>query len=500
MADNNDDTYRPRERSRSPRRGRSRSPGRSTTARRRSFSPRSRSRSRGDDYRGRRDRSPMSGTGAPAGGSTGGYGGPPQHRSYEERAVAREQMMSNIRDSSQQDRRVYVGNLSYDVKWHHLKDFMRQSGEVLFADVLLLPNGMSKGCGIVEYATREQAQNAVATLSNQNLMGRLIYVREDREAEPRFIGATATRGGYGGPGGPGGHGGMNPGGFGGPGGFNAGGGGGGGGRQIYITNLPYTVGWQDLKDLFRQAARNGAVIRADVHLGPDGRPKGTGIVMFESPDDARIAIEQFNGYDWQGRLLEVREDRFAGAGPMGFGGRGGFGGGMRGGFGGGFGGRGGFGGPRGGFGGGFGGGRGGFGGGFSAGGAPGGPGVNPGASVPPNPFTDYATAGTDKSEVIYVRNLPWSTSNEDLVELFTTIGKVEKAEIQYEPSGRSRGTGVVQFDAADTADTAIQKFQGYQYGGRPLGLSFVRYLSPPGAGGDSMDTDAHAGLTQDQIM
>lgn len=35
-------------------------------------------------------------------------------------------MMQNVRDSSQQDRRVYVGNLSYDVKWHHLKDFMRQ--------------------------------------------------------------------------------------------------------------------------------------------------------------------------------------------------------------------------------------------------------------------------------------------------------------------------------------------------------------------------------------
>jgi hypothetical protein len=70
--------------------------------------------------------------------------------------------MQSIRDSSQQDRRVYVGNLSYDVKWHHLKDFMRQGtkhhassystthantvagGEVLFADVLLLPNGMSK--------------------------------------------------------------------------------------------------------------------------------------------------------------------------------------------------------------------------------------------------------------------------------------------------------------------------------------------------------------------
>jgi RNA recognition motif-containing protein len=35
-------------------------------------------------------------------------------------------MMKHVADSSQQDRRVYVGNLSYDVKWHHLKDHMRQ--------------------------------------------------------------------------------------------------------------------------------------------------------------------------------------------------------------------------------------------------------------------------------------------------------------------------------------------------------------------------------------
>jgi RNA recognition motif-containing protein len=86
----------------------------------------------------------MTSTGASGGGPSAGYGGQAPHRSYEERAVAREQMMNNIRESSQQDRRVYVGNLSYDVEWHHLKDFMRQAGEVLFADVLLLPNGMSK--------------------------------------------------------------------------------------------------------------------------------------------------------------------------------------------------------------------------------------------------------------------------------------------------------------------------------------------------------------------
>ena len=68
----------------------------------------------------------MTGAGAPAGGTGSGYGG--QQKSYDERVQQREQMMNSIRETSQQDRRVYVGNLSYDVKWHHLKDFMRQGG------------------------------------------------------------------------------------------------------------------------------------------------------------------------------------------------------------------------------------------------------------------------------------------------------------------------------------------------------------------------------------
>jgi hypothetical protein len=112
-----------RERSRSPRR-RSRSP-----RRRRSYSPRSRSRSR-DEFRRTdlRSRSPMSGAAGGQGGGSGyagsASGGP--RRTFEERSQAKEQMMQSLRDSSQQDRRVYVGNLSYDVKWHHLKDFMRQ--------------------------------------------------------------------------------------------------------------------------------------------------------------------------------------------------------------------------------------------------------------------------------------------------------------------------------------------------------------------------------------
>lgn len=140
-------TFLKRERSRSPRR-RSRSPRRS----RRSYTPRSRSRSR-EDYRrsDRRSRSPMTGApGAYSGSSYSRGGAPLSTRSFEERAQAKEQMMASVRESSQQERRVYVGNLSYDVKWHHLKDFMRQ-GTIHFADSttftppLLLTRPCSRG-------------------------------------------------------------------------------------------------------------------------------------------------------------------------------------------------------------------------------------------------------------------------------------------------------------------------------------------------------------------
>jgi RNA recognition motif-containing protein len=45
--------------------------------------------------------------------------------------------------------------------------------------------------------------------------------------------------------------------------------------------------WQNLKDLFREA---GEVIRADVGMTPDGRPKGNGTVVFVTPESAAAAI------------------------------------------------------------------------------------------------------------------------------------------------------------------------------------------------------------------
>ena len=56
--------------------------------------------------------------------------------------------------------------------------------------------------------------------------------------------------------------------------------------------LPFHIQWQDLKDLFRQA---GAVQRADVALGADGRSRGFGTVSFSNETDAERAVRMFNG-------------------------------------------------------------------------------------------------------------------------------------------------------------------------------------------------------------
>jgi RNA recognition motif-containing protein len=58
---------------------------------------------------------------------------------------------------------------------------MRQAGEVLHAEVIMELNGRSKGCGIVEFATDEAAQEAIKTLTDTELKGRMIFVREDRD-------------------------------------------------------------------------------------------------------------------------------------------------------------------------------------------------------------------------------------------------------------------------------------------------------------------------------
>jgi RNA recognition motif-containing protein len=103
-------------------------------------------------------------------------------------------------------KKLYVGNLSYEVTDSALEQMFAAHGTVQSAQVIMdRDTGRSKGFGFVEMANDQEAQAAIAALNGKESGGRSLTVNEARPRE----------GGGGGRGGPGGGRGGRPGGGGG---------------------------------------------------------------------------------------------------------------------------------------------------------------------------------------------------------------------------------------------------------------------------------------------
>jgi RNA recognition motif-containing protein len=102
-------------------------------------------------------------------------------------------------------KRLYVGNLSYQVDSSELEQLFSAHGTVQSAEVVSdRMTGRSKGFGFVEMGTDEEAQAAIAALNGQQNNGRALTVNEAKPREDRPRGGGG--GGYGGGGGGGGRG------------------------------------------------------------------------------------------------------------------------------------------------------------------------------------------------------------------------------------------------------------------------------------------------------
>lgn len=350
--------------------------------------------------------------------------------------------------------RVYVGNLAYSVNNYDLKNFMLQAGEVVRATVLCNAARHSRGCGIVEFATAEEAQNAIDSLQNVELKGRMVFIREDREP-PRASSSENNTTGTGGVSGASGSatesvGGsvssdasaVAAGGIGssgtdsGPanasgidsaaparsakgtptsaparanqrtGSYKAHASPAQAGTAVFVSNLPFSVTWYELKELFAAA---GEIVRADVHM-VHHRSKGHGTVVFTNEQGAQAAIQRFNGYQLDSRPLEVRMDVPSWQ--------------------------------------------------------------RPGAFL-------WCSGFGEPSETVFVSNLPWNTTDADLFELFQSIAPLTHAQLQMFPDGRQSGNGVVRFENQSSAAVAVEQLNGYNYGSRPLHVSFARYQQNP---------------------
>jgi RNA recognition motif-containing protein len=85
---------------------------------------------------------------------------------------------------------------------------------------------------------------------------------------------------------------------------------------------------------------------------------------------------------------------------------------------------------------------------------------------------------------IYVGNLAWATTSDDLLQLFGTYGTVARAQVVMDrETGRSRGFGFVEMANDAEAKAAIEALNESDYNGRPLTVNEAKPREPRTGGG-----------------
>ena len=88
------------------------------------------------------------------------------------------------------------------------------------------------------------------------------------------------------------------------------------------------------------------------------------------------------------------------------------------------------------------------------------------------------------SNKLYVGNLSFRVTSEDLQEHFGAAGAVESANVVFDrETGRSRGFGFVEMADEDSANNAIAQFNGQEYDGRNIVVNEARPRENGGGGG-----------------
>lgn len=295
---------------------------------------------------------------------------------------------------------IFVGNLTYDCTPEDLKDHFSEIGEVVRADIIT-SRGHHRGMGTVEFTNPEDVDEAIRKYDSSYFMDRQVFVRQDnpppesardngrerlpvRERKERGSGqqqySQEQQPVY----------------------------------EVFVANLPYSINWQALKDMFKEC---GNVLRADVEVDRNGYSRGFGTVIYGTPEEMEVAIERYNGYEVEGRALDVREGR------------------------------------------------------NSAGAENNTPAIPEISNV--SEFTEGVRGGGERSSLIYCSNLPFSTATSDLYDLFETIGKVNNAELKYDVDGAPLGVAVVEYANVEDADMCIDRLNNYNYGGCDLDISYA---------------------------
>jgi RNA recognition motif-containing protein len=144
--------------------------------------------------------------------------------------------------------------------------------------------GRTRGFAFVTMSSEVEARGARESLDGSMQSGRSISVRPFQAAPPKR--GDAPRGD------------APP--------DRGGGGGGGGGedRTLYLGNLPYDASLQEVEQMLERAGAS-SVVRVNLPLDPQGRPRGFGFVSFGSAEAAQSAVDALREAELKGRRISA---------------------------------------------------------------------------------------------------------------------------------------------------------------------------------------------------
>ncbi|NXU55309.1 HNRPM protein, partial [Turnix velox] len=221
--------------------------------------------------------------------------------------------------------------------------------------------------------------------------------------------------------------------------------------RAFITNIPFDVKWQSLKDLVKEKV--GEVTYVELLMDAEGKSRmfccPHSVVEFKMEESMKKAAEVLNKHSLGGRPLKVKEDPdgeharramhkvMAAAGGMGIG-------------------------P-----------------------GPGGPGM---INIPPSILNNpnipneiiHALQAGRLGSTVFVANLDYKVGWKKLKEVFSMAGVVVRADILEDKDGKSRGIGTVTFEQAIEAVQAISMFNGQLLFDRPMHVKMDERAFPKG--------------------
>ncbi|XP_027700037.1 heterogeneous nuclear ribonucleoprotein M isoform X2 [Vombatus ursinus] len=215
--------------------------------------------------------------------------------------------------------------------------------------------------------------------------------------------------------------------------------------RAFITNIPFDVKWQSLKDLVKEKV--GEVTYVELLMDAEGKSRGCAVVEFKMEESMKKAAEVLNKHSLSGRPLKVKEDPdgeharramqkvMATTGGMGMG--------------------------------------------------PGGPGM---INIPPSILNNpnipneiiHALQAGRLGSTVFVANLDYKVGWKKLKEVFCMAGVVVRADILEDKDGKSRGIGTVTFEQSIEAVQAISMFNGQLLFDRPMHVKMDERALPKG--------------------